>query len=83
MLTSIALDVVGIGAYLGLGASILMASFWPLGIVLAALPLCAYFIDTGARDYAFLVSQLGEERVDILLNNYQNVDGECYQFSER
>lgn len=83
VLTSIALDVVGIGTYLGLGASILMASFWPLGIVLAALPLCAYFIDVGARDYAFLVSQLGEERVDILLNNYQNVDGECYQFSER
>ena len=82
VLNSIAQNTIGIGAYLGLGASMLMASFWPLGIVLAAAPLCVCFTDIGATAYASLVSQLGEERVDTLLNNYQNVDGGCYQFSK-
>ena len=82
LLNSMAQNSMYIGAYLGLGVSILMASFWPLGIVLATNSLCSFFTDTGASAYAYLVSNIGEERVDTLLNNYNNVDGGCYQFSE-
>lgn len=78
ILNSISLSAINI--YLGIGVSILMASLWPLGVVLAAAPLCAYFTDACAMDYSYLVYHLGEERVDVLLNNYQNVDGNCYQY---
>ena len=82
LLNSIAFGTLDIGKYLGIGASILMASFWPLGIVLAVAQLCAYFTDNGATDYSYLVYNLGEDRVDTLLNNYQNVDGDKFKYME-
>lgn len=80
LLNSIASGAIGIGTYLGIGASILMASLWPLGIVLAVAPLCACFTDEGASAYSYLVYNLGEERVDTLLNNYQNIDGNRFRY---
>ena len=76
---SLAWDAVSIGTYVGIGASILMATLWPLGVLMAMLPVCACFTDDGASSYGYLISVLGEERTEFLLKHYNNVDGNCYQ----
>lgn len=76
---SVSSKTLGLGTYIGIGASILMASLWPLGVLMATAPLCLSFTDDGASSYGYLLSVLGEERTEILLRQYNNVDGNCYQ----
>ena len=79
ILSSLAVGTLGIGSYLGIGAMFAMGALWPLGVVAALIPVSIAFIDDRADAYGYLVSNLGEERTEILLKNYQNIDGNCFQ----
>ena len=64
------------GIFLGIGATILIATTsWPLGVLPSILPILSCFTDEGAKSYGYLTSVIGEERVESLLKNYSNVDG--------